>query len=396
MKCMADILPSRNERMMIDHNIGLSNLNRSAKIAIVDDEPINIKIVRKHLQAVGYENFVTTSDARSAIDLISNQHPDVVLLDVMMPEVDGIQILRLTRANQSLRHIPVLILTAATDQATRLRALEAGATDFLAKPVDVSELIPRLRNALLVKAHHDHLASYSEQLESQVNLRTAELEESRLQVIHCLAQAGEYRDDTTGRHVLRVGRYTSILARELGFGQFEASMMGLAALLHDVGKIGVPDAILLKPGALDAAEREVIKRHCEIGGRIVEPGADDTWMTMSGQQSAAPMSAGHPLLDLAKTIALTHHEKWDGSGYPAGLSGERIPIAGRIVAVADVFDALSSARPYKAAFPPDQCLEIMTRDRGSHFDPAVFDALSRRIEDVLRVYHEHADVRAAA
>ena len=373
----------------------MMNPNVLAKIAIVDDEPINIKVVRKHLQGVGYENFVTTSQARSAIDLITAEQPDVVLLDVMMPEVDGITILRTMRADPRLQHIPVLILTAATDQATRLNALEAGATDFLAKPVDISELIPRLRNALLVKAHQDHLANYSQQLADEVRLRTFELEESRLQVIHCLAQAGEYRDDTTGRHVLRVGRYTTILARELGFDQSQAAMMGLAALLHDVGKIGVPDAILLKPGPLEPSEREVIKRHCEIGSRIVEPGADEVWQAVTGCRIAAG-SAPQPLLDTAKTIALSHHEKWDGSGYPGRLAGEQIPIEGRIVAVADVFDALSSVRPYKAALPPERCLEIMAQDRGKHFDPAVFDALSRRIEDVLRIHTENADARAAA
>jgi putative two-component system response regulator len=382
--------------MIIDPKIGALQAHQAAKIAIVDDEPVNIKIVRKHLQGVGYENFITTSDASGAMELILADRPDVVLLDVMMPRVDGIDILRAVRATDDLRHIPVLILTAATDHATRLKALEAGATDFLAKPIDVSELIPRLRNALLVKAHQDHLSSYSEQLESQVRQRTLELEESRLQVIHCLAQAGEYRDDTTGRHVLRVGRYTTILARELGFDQSEASMMGLAALLHDVGKIGVPDSILLKPGPLDPAEREMIKRHCEIGGRIVEPGPDDTWLTVIGSQLAPHSLAAHPLLDLAKSIALTHHEKWDGSGYPAGLAGQQIPVEGRIVAVADVFDALSSARPYKAPVPPERCLEIMFRDRGRHFDPTVFDALSRRIEDVLRVYCEYSDARVAA
>lgn len=382
--------------LMIDPRIGALQANSSARIAIVDDEPVNIKIVRKHLQGVGYENFLSTSDAREAVDLIRAERPDVVLLDVMMPEIDGIEILRAVRASSTLRHIPVLILTAATDHTTRLRALEAGATDFLAKPIDVSELIPRLRNALLVKAHQDHLSSYSERLENQVQARTVELEESRLQVIHCLAQAGEYRDDATGRHVLRVGRYTTILARELGFNQSEAAMLGFAALLHDVGKIGVPDAVLLKPGPLTPAERETIKRHCEIGGRIVEPGPDDTWLTVGGRDAGSSSAIPHPLLDTAKSIALTHHEKWDGSGYPAGLTGEQIPIEGRIVAVADVFDALSSARPYKAPLPPERCLEIMAQDRGRHFDPAVFDALSRRIEDVLRVYCEHPDVRAAA
>lgn len=373
---------------------------RSARIAIVDDEPINIKIVRKHLQGVGYEDFVTTSDSVTAFDLIARERPDVVLLDVMMPTVDGLQILRAIRADEHLRHMPVLILTASTERGTKRDALEAGATDFLAKPVDADDLVPRLRNALIVKAHHDHLAGYSEQLRREVWLRTVELEESRLQVIHCLARAGEYRDDTTGRHVIRVGQYTTILARELGFGEAEAGMMGLAALLHDVGKIGIPDSILLKPGPLEPAEREAMKRHCEIGGRIVEPGGgDDEWVSVACRHAAAAIMAlddQHPLLTLARTIAMTHHEKWDGTGYPNGLAGDQIPIEGRIVAVADVFDALGSYRPYKPAFEPERCLEIMRQDRGRHFDPAVFDALGRRIGDILQVHAAHADARAAA
>jgi putative two-component system response regulator len=372
---------------------------RSAKIAIVDDEPINIKIVRKHLQGVGYENFVTTSDSVMAFDLIARERPDVVLLDVMMPTIDGLQILRAIRADAQLCHTPVLILTASTERGTKRDALEAGATDFLAKPVDAEELVPRVRNALIVKAHQDHLSGYSDQLRREVWLRTVELEESRLQVIHCLARAGEFRDDTTGHHVVRVGRYTAILARELGFGEAEAGMMGLAALLHDVGKIGIPDSILLKPGPLEPAERETMKRHCEIGGRIVEPGADEEWFSAACERASKAILSlddQHPLLALARTIALTHHEKWDGTGYPNGLAGEQIPIEGRIVAVADVFDALSSYRPYKPAFAPERCLEIMAKDRGRHFDPAVFDALSRRIDDILQVHAEHRDARVAA
>jgi putative two-component system response regulator len=370
-----------------------------AKIAIVDDEPVNIKVVRKHLQGVGYENFVTTSDSVMAFDLIAREQPDLLLLDVMMPTVDGLQILRAIRGDEQLRHTPVLILTASTDRGTKREALEAGATDFLAKPVDADDLVPRVRNALIVKAHQDHLAGYSQQLSREVWLRTVELEESRLKVIHCLARAGEFRDDATGRHVIRVGRYTTILARELGFGEAEAGMMGLAALLHDVGKIGIPDAILLKPGPLEPAERETMKRHCEIGGRIVEPGADEEWASVACRHAANAIIAlddQHPLLALARTIAMTHHEKWDGTGYPNGLAGGQIPIEGRIVAVADVFDALGSYRPYKPAFAPERCLEIMSKDRGRHFDPAVFDALGRRIDDILQVHAEHKDARAAA
>src|SRR6185437_5596733 len=171
------------------------NPHRSATIAIVDDEPINIKIVRKHLQGVGYDRFVTTSDSLMAFDLIARERPDLVLLDVMMPTIDGLRVLRAIRADEQLRHTPVLILTASTERGTRRDALEAGATDFLAKPVDAEELVPRVRNALIVKAHQDHLAGYSQQLRREVWLRTAELEESRLRVIHCLARAGEFRDD---------------------------------------------------------------------------------------------------------------------------------------------------------------------------------------------------------
>ena len=371
----------------------------SAKIAIVDDEPINVKVVRKHLQRVGYDNFVTSSDSVNALGLLVAEKPDVVLLDVMMPEIDGIEILRGIRANQQIGHTPVLILTASTDAETKLRALNAGATDFLAKPVDTSELAPRLRNALVVKAHHDHLERYSEELERKVRLRTAELEMSQLRVIHCLARAAEFRDDATGRHVIRVGRYATILARQLGYSEFDAAMLGTAALLHDVGKIGLPDAILLKPGKLEPQEREAMQRHCEIGSKIVEPAQESDWLSLNKfsnipEGMAAP--APSRILTMAATIALTHHERWDGAGYPRQLAGEQIPLPGRIVAAADFFDAVSSARPYKEAFPPSRCLEMMRQGSGTHFDPKVVDALFARLDEIQRVQSDHADPPAIA
>jgi putative two-component system response regulator len=376
-----------------------ADANKNAKIAIIDDEPINVKIVRKHLQGVGYENFVTSSDSVTAAEMIFREKPDVVLLDVMMPQIDGIQILQTIRAREELAHIPVLILTASTDSATKLKALNAGATDFLAKPVDPNDLIPRIRNALVVKAHQDNLAHYSEELERQVRARTTELELSRLQVVHCLARAGEFRDDTTGRHVIRVGRYATILGRELGFNEDRARMLGLAALLHDLGKIGLPDSILLKPGPLEPAEREAMKRHCEMGSQIVEPLTKSDLLALvdySEMSMHIDPSSHHPLLDLAGIVTRTHHERWDGTGYPSGLKGEQIPIEGRIVAVADVFDALGNARPYKNALPPEKCLEVMDQDRGRHFDPQVLDALHRGLAAVLQVHNENNDVRAAA
>ena len=370
----------------------------TAKIAMVDDEPINIKVARRHLQNVGYQNFITTTDASTAFSLIAREKPDVVLLDVMMPQVNGIEILRAVRADAHLLHIPVLILTASTDAATKLKALDAGATDFLAKPVEPSDLVPRIRNALIVKAHHDHLARYSEQLEQQVRARTAELEVSRLQVILCLARAAEYRDDTTGRHVIRVGRYVTILARELGFPDRDAEMLGLAAQLHDVGKIGLPDGILLKPGKLTPEEFTVVKRHCDIGYRIVQPLHADDLKTIKIVCDTGTSGLRSPLLAMAARIANTHHERWDGNGYPHRLAGQDIPIEGRITSVADVFDALTTARPYKEAYTPEKALQIMEEGRGTQFEPAILDALHRRIDDVLRVCHEQSDgpVRSAA
>lgn len=354
-----------------------------------------MKIVRKHLQIAGYSNFITTTDSKDAIALLQRELPDVVLLDVMMPDVDGIQILQAIRASPTMQLTPVLILTASTDAETKLKALNAGASDFLAKPVDPSDLLPRIRNALIVKAHHDHLANYSEQLEREVQLRTMELEMSHRQVVHCLARAAENRDDNTGRHVLRVGRYASILARELGFDEEGAATLGLAAQLHDVGKIGLPDSVLLKKGKLTDEEYEIVKRHCHIGHAIVQPvPTDDGGVSSIAPDSAAvqtPQPSRHLLLEMAARIALTHHERWDGTGYPRGLAGEAIPIEGRITSVADVFDALSSSRPYKPAYPPEKCFAIMAEGNGTQFDPKILAALMRRRAEVVRIQQEHAD-----
>jgi putative two-component system response regulator len=286
-----------------------------------------------------------------------------------------------------------LILTASTDSETKIMALQAGATDFLPKPVDANDLVPRIRNALIVKAHHDHLSRYSEHLEEQVRIRTAELEVSRLQVIQCLARAAEYRDDTTGRHVMRVGKYVGVLAREIGFPDSEIDMLCLAAQLHDVGKIGLPDGILLKPGKLTPEEYAIVKSHCDIGFRIVQPLDENDLRTMKMYYDS---SAGgeSPLLTLAGRIAHTHHERWDGKGYPRGLAGESIPIEGRITSVADVFDALTTSRPYKDAYTPEKALAIMEEGRGSQFDPNVLDALLRRMPEILAIHGEHSDLPA--
>ena len=244
---------------------------RYARIMIVDDEMINIEVVKAYLEEEGFCNFLTTTRSTIAIEMARTEKPDIVLLDINMPHVSGLDILETMRNDQELKLIPAIVLTASNDPQIKLNALRLGASDFLAKPVDPSELMLRLQNVLSVKAYQDHLAEYSERLEEQVRHRTAELVLSRQEAIHCLARAGEFRDDDTGHHVTRVGRYSALIASELGFDATTVDLIEQAAQLHDVGKIGIPDAILHKPGKLDPQEFELMRAHCGMGRRIINP-----------------------------------------------------------------------------------------------------------------------------
>ncbi len=368
--------------------------SREAQIMIVDDEAINIEIVKAYLEEEGFTNFLTTTKSQIAVEMVRSHKPDIVLLDINMPQVSGLEILNVMRSDAELKLIPAIVLTASNDPQIKLKALRLGASDFLAKPVDPSELMLRLQNVLAVKAYQDHLAEYSIRLEDQVRIRTTELVRSRQEAIHCLARAGEYRDDDTGHHVTRVGRYAALIAHELGFDKDAIDLIEQAAQLHDVGKIGIPDSILHKPGKLDPQEFELMRTHCDIGRRIINPLSHEESIRLTAHTSVGREimgSTNSPVLKLASVIADTHHEKWDGTGYPNKTSGLDIPIEGRIVAVADVFDALSSSRPYKSAFPLDKCLQILIEGRGTHFDPTVLDAFMRRKEDAIRIREEHVD-----
>ncbi|MDB4679055.1 response regulator [Rhodopirellula sp.] len=382
-------------------------INRNACVTIIDDERINIEVVKAYLAEAGFGNFESTTDARDAISLMDRCEPDILLLDINMPHVSGLEILATMRQLDRYRLLPVLVLTAAEDPEIKLEALRLGASDFLAKPVDPSELTLRLENVLAVKAYQDHLAKHSEMLEERVRERTRELEESRREAIHCLARAGEYRDDDTGNHVTRVGRYTGMIAEELGFSRDQVELIEQAAKLHDVGKIGIPDAILHKAGKLDAEEYEIIQQHCGIGleimnptsGQIEKPGRENGSQEDAEQfkqhASLGPTILGSthsPLLRLASVIAGSHHEKWDGSGYPRGLKGESIPLEGRIVAIADVFDALSSPRSYKEAFCLNDCINTLEQGRGKHFDPRVLDAFMRRQPEIIAVQNQFMEL----
>jgi putative two-component system response regulator len=332
---------------------------RQLRILAVDDEESDLLLLRGSLERDGYTHVDITTDASRVPALFLELRPDLVLLDLHMPEMDGFELMdRLAPLTGRGNDVPFLVLTADTTDETKRRALSVGARDFLTKPLDQLELLLRVRNLLQVQQLQDRLSNQNLRLEHEVAERTRDLDGAREEMLERLALAAEYRDDETQEHAWRIGRTCGLLARELGLPEEEVDLLRRAAPLHDIGKIGIPDSILLKPGRLDDQEFEVIKSHTTIGDGI-----------LSGSQS--------PLLRLAQLIARTHHERWEGGGYPRGLTGETIPIAGRIVAVADVFDALTHARPYKEAWPVEEAVDEILSQAGRQFSPDVVAAFSR-------------------
>jgi putative two-component system response regulator len=333
---------------------------KEARILIVDDEPANVLLLERLLDVSGFTNVSSTQDSAQVVALCAETEPDAVLLDLHMPDPDGFAVLELlapwTRGEAAL---PIIVLTADTTWDARVRALELGARDFLSKPFDMSEVILRVRNAIEVRLLNQALRAKKGTLERRVKERTRDLEETRLEVVVRLAVAAEYRDDDSGRHPERVGQLAALLAEGLELPAETVDLIRRAAPLHDVGKVGIPDSILLAPGKLTPLEFEAMKAHVEIGAEIL------------GRSRS-------PLLRTGEEIALTHHERWDGTGYLAGLAGEDIPLSGRIVAVADVFDTLIHRRPYREAWPVDRAADEIRRTSGRHFDPrvvAAFEAL---------------------
>lgn len=330
-----------------------------ARILAVDDEPANLRLLEHLLGAVGYRNVRVTTDPRAAVPTVLEWQPDILLLDLAMPGLDGFGVLELLDAVLPTgMFLPVLVLTANPDIEVRERALSCGANDFLTKPFDQTEVLLRINNLLHTRALHTRLEDHNQLLEARVRQRTAELEEARQEILQRLAAAAEYRDDDTHQHTRRVGDVAAAIAIEMGLSDMDAETIRLAAPLHDLGKIGIADDILLKPGRLTREEFAQIQRHTEIGARI-----------LAGSRFA--------ILQMGETIARTHHERWNGTGY-LGMRGERIPLPSRIVAVADVFDALTHERPYKHAWPRDEAVAYIRAQSGAEFDPMVvtaFDAL---------------------
>ena len=383
------------KKMVRDEAVVLAQKEiENAHVMVIDDEAINIKLVRKVLSEVGFSNFIGVTDSVTAIEEIREGSPDILLLDIMMPHVNGLEILEAVKATPGLRHIPVIILTASSDRKTKLEALELGALDFLAKPVDRMELVPRIRNALSIKSYQDKLSRNNEELERRVEERTREVALSRLEVVHCLGRAAEFHDDISGGHVVRVGLYASLIAEALGLNDAQVQLIELAAQLHDIGKIGVSKTILQKPGTLTPEETELVQAHCVIGKEMLAKmgKTQAKYHESSSNLASKQLQEGQsPLIQMAARIALTHHEHFDGSGYPLGLSGISIPLEGRITAIADVFDALSCERPYKQAFPISECFEMLEKGRGKQFDPEVLDAFLSRRADIVDVRIDFAD-----
>ena len=327
-----------------------------ARLVVVDDEPANLELLEHVLARAGYRELVSTTDPARAVELCEESQPDLLLLDLHMPGLDGFAVLdRLGSLRTGDGHFPVLVLTADTTMESRRRALAAGASDVVVKPIDTVEVVMRVGN--LVAMHRLQAALREEKtvLEDAVRARTAELELARSEILERLAVAAEFRDDQTHEHAQRIGRSAARTAAALGEEPGTCELIERAALLHDIGKLAIPDAILLKPGPLTRAEYEVMKTHTTAGARILG-------------------SSRSRLLRMAEEIALTHHERWAGDGYPGGLAGEAIPPPGRIVAVADVFDALTHVRPYKDAWPVPDALSEIRAQRGNQFDPLVVDA----------------------
>lgn len=327
-------------------------------VLIVDDEVANVRLLERMLQEAGYQRVISTLDPTHALGLYVEHQPDLLLLDLHMARMDGFKVLeQFRRLVPPETFFPILVLTADVTVAARERALSSGASDFLTKPFDRTEVLLRCKNLLYTRILHRQLSRRNDELEATVYARTQELEQTRTEMLRRLALAAEYRDDDSPQHIQRIGQLSALLASALGLPEAEVVQLRRAAPLHDVGKIGLPDYILTKTGPFTPEEFELAKSHTTIGA------------AMLGGSSIA-------LLEQAAQIALTHHERWDGSGYPQALSGEQIPLSGRIVAVADSFDALTYPRSYKAAVSLEEAIAEIERHSGRLFDPQVVEAFS--------------------
>lgn len=343
-------------------------------IAIVDDTPLNLTLIQalvRKLTPPGTE-IITFTSPLEGLQWCGSNEPDLLIVDYMMPDINGIEFIETVRKLYPADTVPILMVTAAHEKEVRYQSLTAGANDFLTKPIDRHEFDPRVRTMLSLRASQQRRRNWNDDLRQAVTLKTAEIVAREQETITRLARAAEFRDPETGAHIVRMAHYSQRIARQLGLDDELCERILSAAPMHDIGKVGTPDHILLKPGRLTAEELVVMHQHSRIGHDILK-------------------GSSSPMIQMAAEIALTHHEKFDGSGYPDGTIGEAIPISGRIVAVADVFDALTSPRPYKEAWPLERAFDFIKTGRGSHFDPACVDAFFAVIPEILLIRERFQD-----
>jgi len=335
-------------------------------VFVIDDAPVNVRTYEKILSAVENARIQTYTDPVVALRQCELGDPDLIVVDYRMPEMNGVEFITRFRTLPGKKEVPIVMLTAEREVSIRRSAIELGANDFLNKPADPIEFVARVRNLLALRDGQKQLSRRAEWLADEVQKATEMIVRREQETIHRLTRASEFRDNETGMHIVRMGRYSAILARSLGLSEDEQHLLQLASPMHDIGKVATPDHILLKRGKLNPDEWFIMQQHAVAGYEILR-------------------DSESPLLQRAAEIAFTHHEKWDGTGYPRHLAGNDIPVSGRICAVADVFDALTSKRPYKPAWPIEQALVHIHGARGTHFDPKVVDAFEDVVPEIRDV-----------
>ena len=351
----------------------LSVSRRRRQIVIVDDESTGRTILEKVIQNIANDIQVNGFDsAHKALAWLTANRADLIITDYRMPDINGIEFIKKVRSLAAYESIPIMMITVVSEKSVRYEALDAGATAFLTRPIDQIECRTSCRNLLKIQEQQSIIQDKADWLARQVAVATIQIVARERETLLRLGRAGEYRDEDTGNHVIRMAKYARIIAEELGLSEMECEDIEYAAPMHDIGKIGIPDNILLKPGKFVTDEWEVMKQHTEIGHNI-----------LSNSQSR--------YIQMGSIIALNHHEWFDGTGYPSGLKGREIPLVARIVAVADVFDALVSTRPYKQAWETDEALEYLRQNSGTHFDPQCVKAFFDRLDDIMRIKSELKD-----
>lgn len=361
------------------------------RILAIDDEPQNLILLRRLLEPKGFE-VIPAQNGAEALEQIAIAQPDVILLDIVLPDMNGLDLCEQAKQAEETRHVPIIVISGARDQAINIRAFEAGADEFIQKPFDALLLETRIRGCLRTKTLQDQLIQYQHQLETHnedleklIRQRTNQLERTQHATVFALARLAESRDPETGQHIERIRRYAELLSHEMAKSASEAEEIDStfintvfhACPLHDIGKVGIPDRILLKPGKLNEAEFDIMKDHSTLGGETLD---------------AALAEAGdNALLAMGRDIAYYHHERWDGTGYPKGLSEDAIPLAARIVALADTYDALVSKRPYKEPFSHQKACSIILEGRGNHYDPQVVEAFEGCADEFSNIHRSLQD-----